>query len=196
MTLVRRLARPLLAAQFVWGGIDQLRKADVRAANAGPVVPALAGTSLGPVSLPSDPAALVRLNGGIMAAAGSLLAINRLPRLSALVLAGSIVPTTISGHRFWEAEDEGEKRFEIGQALKNAGLLGGLLITAVDTDGKPSLGWRAKRARRDAARTAKAARASAKVSAKGAAKAARGAGKQTRRNAELAARRAKDAVGV
>lgn len=185
MTLVRRIARPLLAAQFIWGGIDQLRKADVRASNAGPVIPALAGTSLGPVSLPTDPAALVRLNGAIMASAGSLLAINRLPRLSALVLAGSIIPTTISGHRFWESDDDSEKEFQIGQVFKNAGLLGGLLITAVDTDGKPSLGWRAQRARRDARRSAKVAKASAK-----------GAGKQAKRDAELLVRRGKDAVGL
>jgi len=32
--------------------------------------------------------------------------------------------------------------------LKNVGLLGGLLLAAVDTSAAPSLGWRARRAAR------------------------------------------------
>lgn len=185
MTLVRRLARPLLAAQFIYGGVDQLRRPDTKAANAGPLVSSLAGTAIGPVSLPSDPAGLVRLNGGIMAGAGSLLALGRLPRLSALVLAASVIPTTLSGHAFWKEEDKEAKSRELGQVLKDVGLLGGLLITAVDTNGKPGLGWRAKRAGRDAQRAAKLAKADAK----------RTSGR-LKREAELQVRRGRDAVGV
>jgi uncharacterized membrane protein YphA (DoxX/SURF4 family) len=157
MTIVRRLARPLLAAQFINGGLDQLRRPAGNAAHGGPVIPALAGTSIGPVTLPSDPEALVRLNGGIMLGAGSLLAIGRLPRLSSLVLAGSLVPTTLTGHRFWERSDPDERRHDLHEVLKNAGLLGGLLIAAVDTAGKPGLSWRAKRAAKNTRRAAKAA---------------------------------------
>lgn len=170
MTIVRRIARPLLAAQFINGGIDQLRRPGGNAAHGGPVIPALAGKSLGPVTLPSDPVALVRLNGGIMTGAGSLLALGRLPRLSSLVLAGSLVPTTLTGHRFWERSDPDERRHDLHEVLKNAGLLGGLLIAAVDTNGKPGLSWRAQRAARNARRTAKAASRATKVASKGAKK--------------------------
>lgn len=157
MSIVRRIARPLLAAQFVWGGLDQLRKPDLKAANGGPIIPALSGAAVGPLTLPSDPEQLVRVNGAIMTGAGGLLALGRLPRLASLALAASLVPTTLTGHRFWEAKDEKTRQQDIVQVLKNAGLLGGLLIAAVDTEGKPGIGWRAQRARRDAGRAAKLA---------------------------------------
>ena len=159
MTIVRRVARPLLAAQFINGGLDQLRRPAGNAAHGGPVIPALAGLSVGPVTLPSEPEGLVKLNGAIMTGAGSLLAIGRFPRLAALVLAGSIVPTTLTGHRFWERSDPDERRHDLHEVLKNAGLLGGLLIASVDTAGKPGLSWRAKRAARDTRRAAKLATA-------------------------------------
>ncbi len=185
MTLVRRIARPLLAAQFVHGGVDQLRRPSTKASNGGPLIPALAGTAIGPVSLPEDPAALVRLNGGIMAGAGTLLGLGRFPRLSALVLAASVVPTTLSGHQFWKEEDPEAKSRELTQVLKDVGLLGGLLITAVDTNGKPGLGWRARRAARDTQRAAKLAKADAKRTSS-----------RLKREAELQVRRGRDAVGV
>jgi uncharacterized membrane protein YphA (DoxX/SURF4 family) len=31
------------------------------------------------------------------------------PRLSAAVLAGTLVPTTLAGHRYWEIEDKQER---------------------------------------------------------------------------------------
>lgn len=185
MSLVRRLARPLLAAQFVYGGVDQLRRPDLKAANGGPIIPALAGTALGPVTLPTDPEALVRLNGGVMAGAGTLLAIGRLPRIASLALAASLVPTTLTGHRFWDAPDEKTRQQDIVQVLKNVGLLGGLLIAAVDTDGKPGLGWRAKRAGRDTRRAAKLASADVKRTKS-----------RLQRDAELAVRRGREALPV
>ena len=41
MTVVRRLARPMLAAVFIQGGIDSLRHPGGRAEAAGPVIHAL-----------------------------------------------------------------------------------------------------------------------------------------------------------
>jgi len=78
------------------------------------------------------------------------LSIGRFPRLAALALAGSIVPTTLAGHRFWEADDPSTKAQQQVQFMKNLGLLGGLLLAAVDTGGAPSLSWRARRAARRA----------------------------------------------
>ena len=40
---------------------------------------------------------------------------------------------------------------QLSNFLKNAGLLGGLLLAAVDTEGKPSVGYRARRAAHKAA---------------------------------------------
>ena len=61
------------------------------------------------------------------------------------------MPTTLAGHRFWEHTDPTERFGQISNFLKNTGLLGGLLLAAVDTEGKPSVGYRARRAAHKAA---------------------------------------------
>ena len=61
----------------------------------------------------------VRLNGAVQMAAGTLLALGRFPRLSALALAGTLVPATLAGHRFWEAEEEPDRAQQRIHFLKN-----------------------------------------------------------------------------
>jgi len=141
MALSRRIARPLLASIFVAGGIDAVRHP------AGKVDRASAVT--GPVSeqipfLPQDPETLVRLNGAVQIGAGLLLATGKFRRLASLALIGSIIPTTYAGHRFWEETDDVARAPQRMHFLKNLGLLGGLILAAVDTEGEPSLGWRTK----------------------------------------------------
>src|SRR5438067_10071205 len=140
--LTRRIARPLMAGIFIAGGIDVLRNPGPRVKRAEPVLNSLSENL--PVS--DDPEQLVKLNGVVHIAFGSLLALNRLPRLSAAVLAASLVPTTAGGHRFWEEEDPQAKKMQQTHFLKNLAILGGLIIAATDTEGAPSLSWRAKRA--------------------------------------------------
>jgi len=38
------------------------------------------------------------------------------------------VPTTLAGHRFWEEEDEAARAQQTVQFLKNAAMMGGLLL--------------------------------------------------------------------
>jgi putative oxidoreductase len=150
--LVRRIARPLLASTFVYAGVDTLRNPGPRVAGARPVVETIteqADKQL-PVTVPRDVEQWVKADAAVKVAAGSLFALGRLPRLSATLLAASIVPTTLAGHRFWEA-DGAAKQGQLIHFLKNLGLLGGLLLAAVDTEGKPSVGYRARRAARKAA---------------------------------------------
>jgi putative oxidoreductase len=151
--LVRRIARPLLAAPFVYGGISTLRKPQDRVPGARPVVEKIAGTADKqlPVQVPKDVQQWVQADAAIKVAAGTLFALNKLPRLTALVLSASVVPTTLAGHRFWEHDDPTERFGQLSNFLKNAGLLGGLLLASVDTEGKPSVGYRARRAARKAA---------------------------------------------
>jgi uncharacterized membrane protein YphA (DoxX/SURF4 family) len=144
--LVRRIARPLLAAPFVILGVDALRHPEARAPAAKPVVEKMteqANKQL-PVQVPQDPEQWVKINAGVMVGAGALFGLGRLPRLCALLLTGSMVPTTLAGHRFWEHEGA-SRQTQMIQFLKNLGLIGGLLIAAVDTEGRPSLGWWARR---------------------------------------------------
>ena len=62
------------------------------------------------------------------------------------MLAGSLIPTTIAGHPFWPVDSPAERRNQEIHFLKNLGLLGGLLLAAADTEGRPGLRWRASHA--------------------------------------------------
>ncbi len=156
MTIVRLAARPLLASMFVMGGLDALRNAGKKADAAEPVTDRLVPLLRKAIpQLPEDPATLVRINGAAQLGAALMLATGRLPRTSATVLAATLVPTTAAGHRFWEEKDPQRKATQRIQFFKNASMLGGLLLAAVDTEGKPGVAWRARRAASDVRREAK-----------------------------------------
>src|SRR6476620_519484 len=178
MTLVRRVARPLLAAIFVVQGLDQLRHPSALQPKVAPFAERLA-----PLGLPNDPELLVRANGATMVTGGALLAAGRVPRLASLALAGAMVPTTYVGHQFWAQTDPATKRVQRINFLKNLGLIGGLLLASVDTEGRPGLAYRARLAGDAATRTTKRAKREAKHAARAA-----------RREARLAASQAHDAL--
>jgi putative oxidoreductase len=144
--LIRRLARPMMAAIFIKGGVDTLLNPEPRVQKAAPYIEK-ASPSL-PDQIPSEPDQLVRIDAGVKIGAGVLLALNKFPRVASLALAASIIPTTVAGHPFWEKSDPTEKTGDQQQFLKNLSILGGLILAAVDTEGKPSLGWRSRRAAR------------------------------------------------
>src|ERR1700685_2758034 len=149
MTGLRSLARPMLASIFVVQGLDTLQHPDKVAKLAEPVVRPIADR----VALVPDQAEqAVQLTGAIQVAAGATLGLGVLPRLSALVLAGTLVPTTLAGHRFWEQEDPQERAQQRIHFLQNVTMRGGLLIAAADTGGSPSLAWRRRKAARSAHR--------------------------------------------
>ena len=166
MTVVRRLARPLLSSMFVTGGLDSLRTAAQKA----PVAEDVAAPIARRVPyLPEDPESLVRINGAVQVVAGSMLALGRFPRLSAALLAGSLVPTTLAAHRFWEEQDATTRAQQRIHFFKNLSMLGGLILAAVDTEGRPGLAWRARHAGHHAAagtrRTRRAAKRNARLAA-------------------------------
>ncbi|MGB7239864.1 MAG: DoxX family membrane protein, partial [Rhodococcus sp. (in: high G+C Gram-positive bacteria)] len=150
--LVRRIARPLMSTIFIAGGIDALRNPAGKAKAATPLIEQGQETLPDSVTanVPSDPETLVRINGAIQVGGGLLLATGKAPRIASLALAGSLVPTTVAGHAFWNETDPETKAAQRIQFLKNVSLLGGLLIAAVDTEGKPSIAWRSRRAARKA----------------------------------------------
>ncbi|MFE7745900.1 DoxX family protein [Nocardia sp. NPDC057455] len=157
--LLRRLARPLLATAFVVDGVDTLRRPDerVKAANAllergHRQLPEEIATKL-----PSNPTTVVQVNALAQVSGGVLLALGKAPRLAALVLAATVVPAAVTEQDFWNEQDPARKSAKRTAFLKDLGLLGGLMITAADTEGKPSLGWRGRRAARDAAAAVTAA---------------------------------------
>jgi len=128
MKILRRMGRGLLAPMFVTGGLDAVRHPEGKAARASTVVDPVAGT----FGLPDDPAPFVRLNGGVQMVGGALLGLGLFTRLSAVALAASLVPTTLAGHPFWAEADASARATQRTQFLKNAAMLGGLLLVAAD----------------------------------------------------------------
>jgi uncharacterized membrane protein YphA (DoxX/SURF4 family) len=178
MTVTRMIARPMLASMFVVGAVNALRNAEGHAQRAKKVTDRLAPTLdkvSGTVPVPTDPKSLVRLNAAAQIVGAAGLATGRMPRVSAALLAASLVPTTAAGHLFWEEEDPTTRQQQKLQFFKNVSMFGGLLLAAVDTDGKPSVAWRARHAATDARRSAKAMRRQARMQARLAAKSARAA---------------------
>jgi hypothetical protein len=98
---------------------------------------------------------------------------TRFSRPAAVLLAGSLLPTTLAGHAFWKPETPADRAAQLTQFLKNVGLFGGLLLAAVDTGGRPGLRWRtshlAQDANRAVRRTAKHQKAKANIAMKAAA---------------------------
>jgi uncharacterized membrane protein YphA (DoxX/SURF4 family) len=190
----------MVASIFIIQGFDTFRRPERVAAAAEPVVRPIADRV--PV-VPAKAEQAVRLNGAVQMAAGALLAMGRWPRLSALAIAGTLVPTTLAGHRFWEAEDDSSKAQQRIHFLKNLSMLGGLLIAAADTAGKPSVAWRARHAiksaqsarksagRRPAARRPVAAARGAAKSARGSVASARGSVASARKEASRVAKSAR-----
>lgn len=150
--LLRRLARPLLAAIFIQGGIAAWRDPKGHAELAAPVIDRVTGVA--PIDEPPSNLTLVQIDAGVKVGAGVLLALGKAPRLSAAALAASVVPTTLAGHRFWEFDDPTLRSNHQVHFFKNLGLLGGLLLASADTEGKPSVAWRARHAGRTSAATA------------------------------------------
>jgi uncharacterized membrane protein YphA (DoxX/SURF4 family) len=150
----------MLASTFIFGGIASLRAPAPRAEAAEKIgVPDTALTKALHITTSEQ---AVRVNAGVHIVAGLMLATNRLPRLSALALAATLVPTTAAGHRFWEEQDKAKRANQQIHFFKNVSLFGGLLVASVDTEGKDSAVRRARRAARVATkeshRAARAAR--------------------------------------
>lgn len=146
----------MLSSMFLSGGVNSLRNADHLAQRAEPVtdriLPAVERTLGLPFTL--DAKQLVQLNGAVQVVGGAMLATGKAPRLAALALATSLVPTTAAGHRFWQESDPLQRSNQRVHFLKNVSMMGGLLLAGVDTEGKPSLAWRAQRQARNARKRA------------------------------------------
>jgi putative oxidoreductase len=162
----------MLASMFVMGGVSTLRNPQQHVRMASPVTEKLSETAATTEAIPMNPdeKQLVLINGAAQVLGGLALATGRFPRLSALVLAGSLAPTTYAGHRFWEEKDKTQRANQQIHFFKNVSMFGGLLIAAVDTEGKPGVAWRASHAVGTAKREAKHLRREAKAQAKLAAK--------------------------
>lgn len=111
----------LLSGIFIYGGWGAFSKPGGR-----PKLVAAAG-------IPQPEQAVV-LNGALMILAGLLLGLGIAPRPAAALLTGSLIPTTLVGHAFWQEEPGPEREKQLLQFLKNLGLLSGLLLVLTERD--------------------------------------------------------------
>jgi putative oxidoreductase len=119
MRCLRFVARLAFAWIFVRSGYDVMTNPGRR-------------TELVAKTLPvPEPELLVRINGGLMVAGGTALALGLKPRLAALELAATLVPTTYVGHQFWKQSDPAARRMQKVHFDKNVSLIGGLLAYAL-----------------------------------------------------------------
>jgi putative oxidoreductase len=182
MTIVRRLARPLLAASFIQEGLDAVLHPGKRTDEARPLVEAVAK----PLGLPQDPELLIRANGAVMMGAGTLFALGRMPRLTGLALAATLAPGVYLHVMSMRTEKDGERRkAELDDLVRDLGRLGGALLAAVDTQGRPGLAWRGRHAAEhlgaSTQRTTQAARRTTRAARRAARREARRAAKDARR---------------
>ncbi|MDT5349489.1 MAG: hypothetical protein QOH91_2776 [Mycobacterium sp.] len=145
--LIRRIARPMLSAVFIGQGVDSLLHPQ-RAAEA--AAPALDGLQAMPDSVssnvPSDPETFAKITAAVQIGGGLLLAAGRMPRLASAALAVTVIPANLGAHMFWNESDPERKAEQRRAFLADVSLVGGLIIASADTAGKPSLGWRGRRA--------------------------------------------------
>jgi putative oxidoreductase len=125
---LRFAARVLTGSTYVLLGLDAARAPGGRVDQAASTL-AMVRTV---VPLPEDDELLVRGNGALQVLAGSLLMTGKAQRLSALALAGSLIPTTMAGHAFWTIDDPGARKQQRVQFHKNMAMLGGLLFAMLD----------------------------------------------------------------
>lgn len=123
MKSIQIMARLLAAAIFILSGVEVAREPGNRAQAAAAIkVP--------------QPELAVRANGVIMLLAGAALALGIFPRGAAAVLAGSLIPTTLAGHPFWNEQDPQKRKGQLAHFLKNLSMLGGLLFIAASEDSR------------------------------------------------------------
>ena len=149
MTLLRAAYRTMLASYFISSGVKAVRNpaplAPLAEPVAGKLVPFVKKYAPDEVAgfVPEDPKTLVRLNGALQIAGGLALATGKGRRVGALLLAGSLVPSTLAKYPFWSQSGE-EAAASRSHFAKNVSLLGGVLLASRDTEGKPGIAWRAQ----------------------------------------------------
>jgi len=137
----------MLSAVFIGQGVDSLLNPKRAAQAAAPAVDGLRSMPDAVSSnVPSDPETFAKINAAVQIGGGLLLAAGRMPRVASAALALTVIPANLGAHMFWTESDPDRKAEQRRAFLADVSLLGGLIIASADTEGKPSLGWRGRRA--------------------------------------------------
>ena len=150
MTLVRVLARPLLASSFVLTGIDRLRNTEATATALRPTLDRINKAVPATASATSNEQRVAKVLGAAHLGAAVLLGIGRFSRVSALVLVATSTLNAVVEFNSADSSTSKTRKDRRNQLLKNLSLSGGALLASVDTAGKPGLAWRAEHLAADA----------------------------------------------
>ncbi len=148
--LLRRIARPLLAAPFVYDGVDAVRHPTEHVAAARPMTDKVTD-KLNMKPLTDEQLTLaVRAHGAVTAVLGVTLAVGFFPRISSVKLAAVTAPLAVVHQPF---TSKGFVRKEkTAKFIRAIGYVGAALIAGVDNQGKPGLSWRVSNARKQRAK--------------------------------------------
>lgn len=141
LSIVRVLARPMLASSFIISGLDRWRHADEGAAQLSAVLTPVAAA----LPLDASEKTLARTLAGAQVGAGVLLATGKLSRPAAVVLVMTAGLNAFVEYRSADTTTKEGRGHRRSQLAKNIGLLGGALLASVDTAGRPGLAWRAEK---------------------------------------------------
>jgi putative oxidoreductase len=114
MSIFTSLSHKMLAAMFISGGANNFLRPER-------IAPKVANAGI------SEARQASALHGALMLLGGTLLALDIMPKLAALLLAGTLVPTTLVGHPFWKEENPANRANQQIQFFKNLAMFGGLL---------------------------------------------------------------------
>ncbi len=114
MSLIKTAGHVLLASMFITGGYGAFSQPGGRV------------TKVEQAGIPMARQATI-LNGGAMLVAGIALAAGFLPKLAALILLGTLIPTTYIGHQFWNEDAPQNRANQQIHFTKNLAMLGGLI---------------------------------------------------------------------
>ena len=148
MTILRAVARTMLASYFIVNGLTAMKRPEEFTEAAEPVAETLlplANRTLprqAAVYLPQDTTALVKATGIAQIVGGICLATGIGRRLGAGVLAATMVPHVIASNPLAARGDERETRYAL--LSKNVALLGGVALASMDTEGRPNMAWKAR----------------------------------------------------
>lgn len=149
MNLIRAAARTMLAGYFVANGVKALREPEAYAADterfASTVVPLAKKVAPPEVAtvIPDDSATLARIAGAMQVVGGLGLMTGKGRRLGASAIAAAMIPQVISVNPL-KGSSSAERSANRNDVLKTVALTGAALLAANDTEGRPSLAWRAQ----------------------------------------------------
>lgn len=158
MTLIRAAARTMLAGYFIVNGAKALKDPQDHAAEterfASTVVPLAKKVAPEEIatSIPEDAETLTRITGAMQLFGGLALMTGKGRRLGAHAIATAMIPQLMASNPLRGA-DAHERSANRAQMLTNIALTGAAVIAANDTEGKPSLAWRAQDQQRRIARS-------------------------------------------